>query len=703
MNNTAMTRRTFLKVTTVAGSGLAVGCVFGSAPNLSSPQAEESQLGVWVRIAADNRITLVVPASEMGQGAHTGQAMLLAEQLEADWDTIEVVTAPVGSEYGNKKFLNHQVTGGSSSVTAWWDELSEVGAATREMLVKAAAQRWQVPASECSARAGRVHHEATARSLDYGQLAGAASRLRPPWRPKLKPEKAYRLIGKPVPRLDIPSKVNGSAVFGIDVRRHGMRFAAVSQSPVFGGEVASYDEASALGVKGVESVVAVPNGIAVVADSTWHAQKGLEALAPTFTGGITKGLDSTRVNTMLRETLDEIGKAEVEGPGTIDVEYQVPFLMHATLEPMNCTAHVTETACDVWVPTQDQDKSESAAVEASGLPSDQVNIHTTLSGGGFGRRLEADFVTQAVTLSKAVSKPVQVIWSREEDTRHGFYRPASMSRFQISLGADGKPERWANQLACPSVAATIFPIVAWFDFDPITYEGAKPIPYAVADFDMEYSGVEFGVPIGSLRSVGALHNGFYVESVIDEAAHLAGADPFEYRLALLEEHPRYRKVLERVARESNWGSALPERSGRGIAITECFDSVIAQVVEVSVTDRGRLKIHRVDCVADCGRVVNPDIVRSQMEGGIVFGLSIAMREEITIENGHVVQSNFDDYRIMKMKESPLVNVHIMQSDADSGGAGEPGVPPAAPALTNAIYAATGKRIRRMPIGKQQLI
>ncbi|SVB05694.1 uncharacterized protein METZ01_LOCUS158548 [marine metagenome] len=482
-----------------------------------------------------------------------------------------------------------------------------------------------------------------------------------------------------------------------------MRFAAVSQSPVFGGDVGSYDETSALAVKGVESVVAVPNGVAVVADSTWHAHKGLEALAPSFTGGVTQDLDSAKVSAMLRAKLDEIGKIEIEGAGTVDVEYQVPFLMHATLEPMNCTAHVTENSCDVWVPTQNQDRCESAAVEASGLSSDQVNIHTTLSGGGFGRRLESDYVTQAVTISRAVSKPVQVVWSREEDTRHGFYRPASMSRFQISVGTDGKLERWANQLACPSVAATFFPPVAWFDFDPTTYEGAKPIPYAVADFDMEYSGVEFGVPIGSLRSVGALHNGFYVESAIDEAAHLAGVDPFEYRLALLAEHPRYRKVLESVAKASNWGAALPEGHGRGIAITECFDTVVAQVTEVSVTDRGRLKIHRVDCVVDCGRVVNPDIVKSQVQGGTVFGLSIAMREEITIEDGHVVQSNFDDYRIMKMKESPLVNVHVIQSDKESGGAGEPGVPPAAPALTNAIFAATGKRIRRLPIGKQQLI
>ena len=426
---TAMSRRTFLKVTTVAGTGLAVGCVFDNGPALTTSAGEGGQLGLWVRISPDNRITLVVPASEMGQGAHTGQAMLLAEQLEAGWDTIEVVTAPVGSAYGNKKIMYQQITGGSSSVTAWWEELSEVGAATRELLVEAAAQQWQVSDSECTARAGRVYHEATARSLSYGQLAGAAAKLSPPWRPKMKPREDYRLIGKSIPRLDIPAKVNGSAVFGIDVRRPGMRFAAVSQSPVFGGEVTSYDESSALAIKGVESVVAVPNGVAVVADSTWHAHKGLEALAPQFAGGVTRGLDSAKVDAMLRSKLDEIGKVEIEGDRTLDVEYQVPFLMHATLEPMNCTAHVTENSCDVWVPAQNQDRCESAAADASGLSSDQVNIHTTLCGGGFGRRLESDFVTQAVTISRAVTKPVQVIWSREEDTQHGFYRPASMSRF----------------------------------------------------------------------------------------------------------------------------------------------------------------------------------------------------------------------------------------------------------------------------------
>ena len=702
MKNTNMNRRTFLKTTAAAGGGLLVGSTFSSSQLLGSTQATEEALGFWVRIGTDDTVTLILPASEMGQQSHTGQAMLLAEELEVDWDSIRVVTAPVNPKYNT---WSSQNTGGSFSISLFWYKLRLAGAGTREMLIEAAAQQWGVPVTECKAESGRVRHSASGRSLSYGQLASAAAKLRPPYSPPLKNPQEFRLIGKSLPKLHTPSRVNGTAQYGIDVRRPGMLFAAVSQSPVFGGQVKSYDEATARAIKGVEAVVPIPNGVAVVADSTWHAKQGLEALNPQFEGGKSVGLDSAGVTAKLRAALDGMGKAEVAGEKVLDVEYEMPYLHHATMEPMNCTAHVTANSCEVWVPTQHQTKSMEAAVKASGFSAKQIQIHTTLLGGGFGRRLERDFVTQAVTVSKALQRPVQVVWSREEDTRHGFYRPVSMSRFRVGLGKDGLPVQWKSQIAQPYLSAPV----------PMAFVGAvhnqQRLPnhfYKVEGVQADYTPLFLDVPVGSWRSPPNSLNVFYTESVMDELALLAGQDPLEYRLKLMPKSPKHRAVLEQVAKQAGWGRPLPEGRARGIAINDWFPAmqaktVAAQVAEVSVSERGKLKVERVDCVVDCGLAVNPDSVRAQMEGSIIMGMSAALFERITLEDGRVVQSNFDDYRIARMRDTPEINVTIVQSDAAPTGAGEVGTSPIVPAITNAIFAATGVRLRRLPIGRQKLV
>ena len=712
---TKMNRRTFLKVSTVAGSGLLVGCSFSSPKIMSSQEPSETELGLWIRIGQDDSITLVLPSAEMGQHAHTGQAMIIAEELEANWESINVINAPINSEYVNPELFNKQRTDGRTSISAFWDKLRYVGAGTRMVLIKAAANKWNVPENECEATNGYIIHKKTSKKLSYGKLALSASKITPPEEPILKKPEEYKYIGNSVPKIHTKSKSNGKAIFGYDVRMPDMLFASVKQSPIFGGKLKSYDEKAVKNISGFISVVPVPNGIAVVANSTWRAMKCLEVLNPKFEGGNTKGLTSKKIKEVLTSKLDDLGKVEVVADKVLDVEYEVPYLHHATMEPMNCTAYVKDDSCEIWVPTQFQSKTLETAMDVTGFSEDQIKIHTTLLGGAFGRRLETDFVTQALIVSKSLKKPVQVVWTREEDTKHGFYRPLSISRFQVGLNNEGKPLQWESQVSQPNLLAQFVPSMGWLNFDPMTIPAAVHdyplIPkhfYEIDGVNVTHSPVIFDVPIGPWRAPPNSINVFYTESVMDELSHLAGIDPLIYRLSFLKNSPRHKKVLELVAKQSGWGTDTMEGQGRGLGINEWFPinetkTILGVVAKVSISEKGKLKIDRVDCVVDCGIAVNPDSVKAQIEGGVIMGLSAALYEKITIKDGQVSQSNFDDYRITRMRDTPEINISIVKSLERPTGTGEPGSSPIVPAITNAIFAATGKRIRKLPIGKQKLV
>ena len=696
-------RRSFIKSSTLAATGLIIGFTYDPQKSLAAKTKIKNELGLWIRISSDDTITLIVPSSEMGQGVNTSLPMIIAEELDANWESIRTETAPANSDYKNPEGFGPQITGGSNSVKGFWDLLQETGAAAREMLISAAAQRWNVPIEECDTKLGDVIHKNTNKKISYGKLAVAASKIDVPSRPTIKSKEKYSLVGKSIQRIDVPEKVTGAAKFGIDIRLSEMLFATVRQSPIFGGEILSLDEVAAKAIRGVKAVVPVPNGIAVVADNTWRAKKGMDALNPQFTGGETTKLSSQNIHNKLITALDEEGKAKIDTEKSLDLEYEVPFLAHSTLEPMNCTASVKGSSCEVWVPTQNQGMSMDVTKEITGLNDEQIKINTTLLGGGFGRRGETDFVTQAVTISKSLSKPVQVTWMREEDMQHDFYRPACISRFQIGLSKEGLPIQWENQLAGPSILKRFVAAMGWFGVDPTSTEGANELPYTIPDFNFDYSLVDTGVPVGFWRSVGSSYNAFFTECAIDEAAILANQDPYEYRLKLLKDQPRYLKVLEKVAKNANWGEPLPKNHGLGLAIHKSFGSIVSTVIKVSSNASGIIKLKKAWIVIDCGKVVNPDIVKAQMEGGFIFGLSAALGEEITLKDGRVEQSNFHDYSILRLKGSPKISVEIIESGSEIGGVGEPAVPLAAPALTNAIFSASGERIRSLPLSKHGIM
>jgi isoquinoline 1-oxidoreductase beta subunit len=706
-----LNRRTFLKIGTTGGALVLGGYLPGLRQGGTVKAAGTFEPNVWLKISADDTVTITLTQLEMGQGVMTSMPMLVAEDLDVDLAKVKTEWAPADPKYGNPNFGGRQLTAGSNSVRGMWKPLREAGAAARAMLVSAAAQTWNVAESTCTTAKGEVLHQASGKRLRYGALVDKAATLPVPKTVTLKDPKNFRLLGQSTPRLDIPAKVNGTAEFGIDVKRPDMLIARVVRCPVFGGKVQSIDDSKAKAVAGVKNVVKISTGVAVVADSYWAATKGVQALDVKWDEGPLAKLSSADITKQYAAIAEKPGKiarnngdasANVKGANlrSVDRVFEAPFLAHACMEPMNCTADVRNGRCDVWVPTQGQTASLEAAVAASGLPEKAVNIHTTYLGGGFGRRGEADFVTDAVETSKAVGKPVKVVWSREDDIQHDYYRPVTYVRMWGSVDASGKPVAFMQRIVQQSLMRRVGSLPE-NGVDFISVDGAATLPYDIPNVRVEYTETDPGIPYGFWRSVGASVQGWVVESFIDELAAVAGKDPYQFRRDMLAKAPRHRAVLDLVAEKSGWGKPLPTGHARGIAMMEAFGSIIGQVAEVSVTN-GNVRIHKMWCAVDTGWVINPDTIKAQMEGGTLYGLTAALKGEITIENGRVQQRHFLDYQMIRHNEAPEIETHIVQSTETPGGIGEPSTALAAGALVNAIAAATGKRIYKLPIRSEQL-
>ncbi len=740
-------RRRFLITGTVIGGGLLVGYWLLPQRDLLGPTnllptgPNEIALNAWLKIATDGTVTVAVPRSEMGQGIHTALPMLVAEELTVDWSQVRVEQAPIAKVYGNITILldglpfgpdeqglipdvarwatrktaialGIQATGGSTSVRDAWEPMTLAGATAREMLIAAAAANWQVPASQCKAQQGQVIHTESGRSAGYGTLVTTAAQLEPPADPPRKQPKDYELLGRPLPRLDLPAKVDGSAVFGIDVNPPHLLYAAIKASPVFGGTLQDFDAAAINPMPGVEAVVALPNGVAVVANSTWRAMQALKALPIRFTEGPDHKLNSAQLQTQFMALL-ESAEARIyrdQGDTTaalhpaakmISADYHVPYLAHACMEPMNCTAQIAHGRCQIWISTQVPSLVRWVAAKITELDEEQITVHTPLLGGGFGRRGDVDVAVQALTIAQHTQgRPVKLTWSREEDIQHDMYRPMAICRFRGGLDQQNRAWVWHHRIVSQSVVQAysqrLLPWASLDTPDKTTAEGAADLPYEIPHQQVEHVLAESPVPVGFWRSVGHSHNAFFSECFMDELAQAAKQDPYTFRLNLLQHHPRHRKVLETAATKAHWGTALPPGQGLGIALHESFGSIVAQVAEISVT-QGKLSVHRVVCVIDCGQVVNPDTVIAQMESGIVFGLSAALFGEITLEDGRVQQNNFPNYDVLRLADMPMIDTYIIESDAAPGGVGEPGTPPIAPAVANAIFVVTGQRIRSLPI------
>ncbi|HEX8949714.1 MAG TPA: xanthine dehydrogenase family protein molybdopterin-binding subunit [Dissulfurispiraceae bacterium] len=710
----AFTRREFL-IKSLAGAGFAVAVSF---PVLSAGLPEPRGAGgesagepfrpsVWIRITPDGAVTITINKSEMGQGVLTSLAMIAAEELEADWEQVRVVTAPAGKDYIDPEW-GVQSTGGSSSVRHMERPLRKAGAVAREMLTAAAATVWMVPRHECAAVEGTVRHKKTGRSLSYGQLSEKAARMPLLQNPPLKKKTRTRIVGASMPRLDVPGKVAGAAVFGCDVFIEGMLYAAILRPPGYGAKLVSHNKGAAIKTPGVRSVETLRTGIAVCADTPGAAWKGRTALDARWDKGAHAGLGNVTLENMLVQCLGKPGRTARNNGNTtralnlaakrLDATYLLPYLAHATMEPMNCVAHVRRDRCDIWVPTQNQSGVLKAAGKITGLKPEHIHVHTTYLGGGFGRRFETDVAEEALELSEATRKPVKLIWMREEDMQNDFYRPASCCRIEGGIDGKGNATSWSHKIAVQSIFARAMPGMMKNGIDPAAVEGLRNMEYGIPNIRVEYVKINSPVPVGFWRSVGSSHNAFTVECFIDEMAHAARRDPLEFRLQLLKNRPRARRVLELAAEKAGWGTPMDNGTGRGIAQHPSFGSYVAQVAEVSVdADKGSIKVNRVVCAIDCGPVIHPDTVTAQMESGILMGLSAALKERLELAGGGVKSSNFDDYRILRMSETPEIEVHIVRSNEGTGGVGEPGLPPIAPAVANAVFAACGARLRRLPM------
>jgi len=705
----AVSRRDFLRVGVAAGGGLLLSLslpfVNGETEAATNDTFAPNAL---VRVGGDGKIVLIMPYVEMGQGTYTAIPMLIAEELEVDLSQVALQHAPPDEKLYTNPFLGVQATGNSNAIRGAWEPMRRAGAIARMMLVSAAAKRWNVDPESCRAERGEVVHAPTGRRFNYGELAGDATLVPVPTSVELKRPQDFKLIGTPAKRLDTPAKVNGTAVYGIDVRPSGVKIATLAQSPAFGGRVKSLDDAAARAVKGVRQIVRLDDAVAVVADHMGAAKKGLEALVIEWDVGPHAGLGTGAILEELKQatlspgvTAQSIGDAQsaiANSVTKVEATYQVPFLAHAALEPMNCTVHLREDACEIWVGNQAIARAQAFAAKAAGLPLEKVLVHNHLIGGGFGRRLEADGVVRAVEIAKHVDGPVKVVWTREEDIQHDMYRPMFFDRISAGLDAKGMPTAWNNRFAGSSIIARWLPAAFSNGLDPDTTEGAINLVYDFPNLNVEYVRVEPpGIPTAFWRSVGPSHNVFVTESFMDELAAAAGQDAVAYRLALLDKSPRAKAVLALAADKAGWGQRLPERVGRGVSVQNAFGSYLAQVAEVEVADDGAVRVRRVVCAVDCGTVINPDTVQAQVQSAVMFGVTAALYGMITVKNGRVEQTNFDTYQILRMDEAPTVEVHIVQSSEAPGGMGEAGTSCIVPAVTNAVFAATGKRLRQLPV------
>ncbi len=714
--HTSMTRREFLKKS-LAGAGLtlAVSITPFGPRLLSAQEAEKGSFSpsVWLQITPDNIVTVILNKCEMGQGVYTSLPMIVADELEADWKQMRFKPAPAGAKYVDPAW-GMQLTGGSTSVRHMYEPLRKAGAAAREMLISAAAQTWKVPVNECLASQNKVHHAKSGRVLTYGRLCGKASKLPIPQNPSLKRENQFRFVGTSTPRLDIPDKVSGKAIFGTDVFLPDMLYAAIARPPVFGAKVISYDKEAAEKVSGVYKVVPMDHGIAVAAtaiDLTWKGRDALnakwdkgthpdlnnEALEKTFLDHLNKqgaiALDKGNAKNALRQAVKKI-----------EATYILPYLAHVTMEPMNCTASVSGDRCDIWVPTQNHSGSLQVAEKVTGLKPEQIHIQTTYLGGGFGRRGFVDYVEEALQISKATGKPIKLIWTREEDIQNDFYRPYNCCKIEGGVDEKGRLMMWSHKIVAPSVFEHFAPDSLKNGIDPAAVEGIVNMEYEIPNLYVEYVKMDLPIPVGFWRSVGNSHNAFTKESFIDELAHAAKKDPLEFRLSHLKNRPSARRVLQVVAEKIAWGKPPKKGQGRGIALHFSFGSHVAQAAEVSVNKKdGTIKVHKVVCAINCGPFVNPNIIIAQVRGAIIMGLSAALKERVNFTNGGVETSNFDNYDELRMDEVPEIEVHLVRSKDKMGGIGEPGLPPIAPAVANAVFAAAGIRLRHLPMIPQTVM
>src|SRR5262245_55613849 len=716
MNSHALTRRAFLTTAVAAGGGLLIGRLLESEllATTTTQSITDVPLNAWIRISPDDVVTLISSQSEMGQGIMTTLPAVLADELGADWTRVRIEFSPTAPPYRILR-SNWQLMWKSESTKVFFELLRTMGSLAREMLIMAAASRWGVPADECFTDTGKLVHKPTGRSFKFGDVAEDAARVTPPANPKSKSEGDWKLLGKPLARVDVPAKLSGAAVFGLDFTVPDMVCAAIKQSPVHGGSVASFDKSSVMNLPGVIDVVPIPNGVAVVARQYWQAQQALKVLNVTFDNGPNAGLSDASLNVQYRAALDGSAWKTVKTEGEAltgaamsgkfsDVysqEYESQFLAHATMEPMNCTASVTNEGCTIWGPLQGPELAQVTLASVLNMALENITVNRTLLGGGFGRRLLVDFVLQAALVSRAIGKPVKVVWSREEDMLHDVYRPATLQRITARLDRAGKPSAIAHSVVSPSILQYVFAPAVTEDNDPSCLEGLMESHYQIPSQRVDFHLLKIGVPTSVLRTTGYGPNIFAVESFIDELAVRARRDPYEFRRELLKDE-RALKVLATVAEKSGWKQRAPKGVRRGIAYTEAFRTHIAHVVELSVT-RGQVNIHRITCVIDCGVALDPEICRNSIEGGTVWGLGAAFKSNISFKDGRTVETNFHDFQIPRIYEAPPIEVHIVNSSTkEMGGTGEVGPVTLIPAVANALFAATGKRYRTLPLSRHGL-